>query len=107
MRVAAVAVATAAIVWVLVITPYQMDHHLYSDAPGLAVLAAANRAWAWNDAYAQNVLLWIAGVSAAVLLLPIVLRRFAPRLLARADGGRGRDGRDRGRRAWDGRSPPR
>ncbi len=82
-RATAVAVATAAIVWALVITPYQMDHHLYSDAPGLAVLAAANRAWAWNDAYAQNVLLWMAGVSAAVLLLPIVLRRLAPSLLSK------------------------
>lgn len=70
----AVGVATAAIVYVLVSTPYHLENRLYSDAPGLAILAAANRHWAWNQAYAQNVLVSIAAVSAVLLALSSRLR---------------------------------
>jgi hypothetical protein len=80
---AAAAVATAAVVAVVVATPYQLADRLYSDAPGLAILSAANRHWAWNQDYAQNVLLWMVGLSAALLVVPEALRRFFPAVLAR------------------------
>jgi hypothetical protein len=79
----AVAAATAGVAYVLATTPYNMDLHFYSDAPGLAVLSEANRRLAWNDGYAQNVLLWATAVAAAIVLAPIVVRRVRPDLLER------------------------
>ena len=40
-------------------TPYNMDTRFYSDAPGLAILAAANRAYGWTPEHAETVLLWM------------------------------------------------
>lgn len=83
-RIAAAIVAAAAIAYALSATPYQMADRLYSDAPGLAILSAANRAWAWNQDFAQNVFLWMVVVSTLVLVVPALLRRFAPQALPRA-----------------------
>ena len=45
--------------YLLVATPYNMDTHFYYDAPGLAILAAANRAYGWTPEHAETVLLWM------------------------------------------------
>ncbi len=82
-RVAAVVAAAVVIAYLLAATPYQMADHLYSDAPGLAILSAANRAWAWNQDYAQNILLWMTAVSALVLVAPALFRRVTRRELPR------------------------
>lgn len=74
--------ATAAFVWYLLIsTPYQMQYHFYSDAPGLAILSGANRELAWTPEHAQTVLVWLLAGAVAVLLAPLALRA-RPRALA-------------------------
>jgi len=83
MSLVAVALATAGVAYVLVVSPYQMDQHFYSDAPGLTILGAANRTWFWNEGYAQNILLWMTAVSAALLVGFELVSRFRPKLIAR------------------------
>jgi hypothetical protein len=79
----AVAAAAAGVVYVVVTTPFNLDSHFYSDAPGLAVLSEANRRLAWNDAYAQNMLVLATAIVAALVVAPLVLRRLRPALLER------------------------
>jgi len=83
MSLVAIAIATVAIAYTLVVSPYEMDQHFYSDAPGLTILGAANRTWFWNEGYAQNVLLAITIFSAAVLAGFELVRRYRSGLIAR------------------------
>jgi hypothetical protein len=77
--------AALAVLYLIVSTPYQMEFHFYSDAPGLAILSRANRDYAWTPEHAQTVLLWmLAGATA--ILLAVGLLRARPRL-ATAIGG--------------------
>lgn len=82
MNVIAVALATAGVGYALIVSPYEMDQHFYSDAPGLTILGAANRTWFWNEGYAQNILLSMAAVSALLLLAFELVSRFRPKLIS-------------------------
>ncbi|HUH16044.1 MAG TPA: hypothetical protein VML35_09185 [Gaiellaceae bacterium] len=72
-RLLALAASTAFVAFLLLTTPYHMDTRLYSDSPGLAILAAANRAYGWTPEHAESVLLWMllaaVGVVAAVVFV--------------------------------------
>jgi hypothetical protein len=71
--------AAAAVLYLLTATPYQMDVHFYSDAPGLGILSRANRDYGWTPEHAQTVLLWMLAAGTAVLLV-VALLRSRPRL---------------------------
>ena len=58
-RFAALAISAAFVAYLLVATPYNMEMRFYDDAPGLAILAAANRAYGWIPEHAETVLLWM------------------------------------------------
>ena len=53
--------------------PYQMQLRIYSDAPGLALLQAANRTYAWTPDHARDVLIGFVVLSLVVIVLPRVL----------------------------------
>ena len=76
-RVALIPLALAAglVAYLATETPYQLDHFPYSDAPGLAVLAEANRTLSMDDAAIERGLLWIVVVSAVLLAAAAVVRR--------------------------------
>lgn len=78
-RLWALPVATLTVLYLLTATPYQMDVHFYSDAPGLGILSRANRDYAWTPEHAQTVLLWMLAAATAVLLA-VALLRARPRL---------------------------
>ena len=71
--------AALGVLYLLTATPYEMDVHFYSDAPGLGILSRANRDYAWTPEHAQTVLTWMLAVATAVLLAVAVLRS-RPRL---------------------------
>lgn len=73
-RVAALAASTAFVTYLLVTTPYNMDTRLYSDAPGLAILAAGNRAYGWTPEHAESVLLWMLIAAVAVVGAVVLFR---------------------------------
>jgi hypothetical protein len=66
--------AALAVLYVLVSTPYQMEFHFYSDAPGLAILSRANRDYAWTPEHAETVLLWLLAGATAILVAVVLLR---------------------------------
>lgn len=74
LRLPALAGAAALALYLILTTPYQMDFPFYSDAPGLAVLAAGNRNFAWTPETAERILLAMLAASVAILLLPLLLR---------------------------------
>lgn len=78
--VAAAGVATLAAL--LVVHPYQMQFRIYADAPGFALLQAANRAWGWTPDHARSVLVGMFVLSLIVLLLPRAVPRGGRPLLA-------------------------
>ena len=78
-RLWALPLASLAVVYLLTATPYEMDVHFYSDAPGLGILSRANRDYAWTPEHAQTVLLWMLAAATAVLLV-VALLRSRPRL---------------------------
>jgi len=69
-----VPLAALAVLYLLTATPYQMDVHFYSDAPGLGILSRANRDYGWTPEHAQTVLIWFLAGAAAVLLAVALLR---------------------------------
>jgi hypothetical protein len=71
--------AALGVFYLLTETPYQMDVHFYSDAPGLGILSRANRDYAWTPEHAETVLLWMLAAATAVLLA-VALLRTRPRL---------------------------
>jgi hypothetical protein len=75
-RPAALAGAAAFVAYLIATTPYKMEFHFYSDAPGLAILAWLNRTFGWTPAYAQNVLLWMLAASVLVLALTLLPRSY-------------------------------
>ncbi|MHB1243662.1 MAG: hypothetical protein ACYC1P_09750 [Gaiellaceae bacterium] len=74
-RLAALAVSAGFVAFLLLTTPYHMDTRLYSDAPGLAILAAANRGYGWTPEHAESVLLWMLLAAVAVVAAVVLLRR--------------------------------
>ena len=67
--------AALALAAVLLAHPYQMQLRIYSDAPGFALLQAANRAYGWTPDRAQNVIVGMIVVSLVVFVLPRLLPR--------------------------------
>lgn len=74
-----IAPAALAVLYLLTATPYQMDVHFYSDAPGLGILSRANRDYAWTPEHAETVLLWMLGAAVAVIVV-VALLHTRPRL---------------------------
>lgn len=66
--------AVLGVLYLLTATPYQMDVHFYSDAPGLGILSRANRDFGWTPEHAQTVLIWMLAAATAVLLAVALLR---------------------------------
>lgn len=58
---------------ILLVYPYQMQFRVYSDAPGLSLLQAANRTYAWTPDRARNVMIGFVVLSLVVIVLPRVL----------------------------------
>ena len=58
---------------ILLVYPYQMQFRVYSDAPGLSLLQAANRTYAWTPDHARNVMIGFVVLSLTVIVLPRVL----------------------------------
>jgi hypothetical protein len=73
-RLWALPVAALAVLYLLTATPYQMDVHFYSDAPGLGILSRANRDYAWTPEHAETVLIWMLAAAMSVLLAVALLR---------------------------------
>ena len=78
LRPVAVAAAAGFAAYVLTTTPYQMEFHFYSDAPGLAILQMANRNLAFTPGTAEWVLLAALGVALVLLFAARLLRRRRP-----------------------------
>jgi hypothetical protein len=72
----ALGAATTLVAYLVFEATYQLDHFPYSDAPGLAVLAEANRSLALDDASIRRGLVWIA---VGTLLLACALALAPPR----------------------------
>jgi len=70
--------ATALVAWMIVETPFNLDHYPYADAPGLAILAEANRTLSLDDPSIERRLLWLLAGSAGLLLVAAYVRRRAP-----------------------------
>ena len=71
--------------YLLVANPYKMDMRIYSDAPGLSLLAAGNRTYGWTPDHAESVLLWILVAAVAVVGAVVLLRGdAAPRAQSRS-----------------------
>lgn len=66
--------AAGAAVYLIFRTPYRMEVHFYSDAPGLGILEEANRHLSWTPSKAQDVLLAMLALAVCFLLAP----RLAP-----------------------------
>ncbi len=73
-RLWALPLAALTVLYLLTATPYEMDVHFYSDAPGLGILSRANRDYGWTPEHAQTVLLWMLAAATAVLLVVALLR---------------------------------
>ena len=70
------AIATAAVGWLLWSTPYHAYEHLYSDAFGLSILQWLNQTWSWTNTDLKWLLFAILGGG---LALAVVLRTSATR----------------------------
>jgi len=66
----ALAASAAFVLYLIVSTPYKMEFHFYSDAPGLAILEAANRHLGWTPHTARVVLLSMLVISVVLIALP-------------------------------------
>jgi hypothetical protein len=71
----AVGLAAGFALLVLLTTPYEMGQDISYNAPGLAILQQANRYLRLDPAGARIVLLGVLGLSAALLVMPRLLRR--------------------------------
>lgn len=80
-RVLPLALATAAVAWLLWSTPYHAYEHLYSDAFGLSILQWLNQTWYWTITDLRWLLF---GILAASVLFALSLRltKRAPRATA-------------------------
>jgi len=76
-RLLALGASTAFVALLLLTTPYNMDTRFYYDAPGLAILAAGNRAYGWTPEHAESVLLWMLVAAVAVVAAVVLLRGHA------------------------------
>src|SRR5207342_3053162 len=67
------------VLYLILTTPYKMEFHFYSDAPGLSILEEANRHLGWTTHTARVVLLSMLVLSVVLVLLPRLLggRRMA------------------------------
>lgn len=75
-RLVPLALATAAVWYLLDTTPYHNDEHFYSDAPGLSVLQWLNQKIYFTTADARHLVFSIlAGTVAVMLVRELVLRR--------------------------------
>ncbi len=86
-RLTALAGAAGFVAYLIATTPYKMEFHFYSDAPGLAILSWLNRTYAWTPERAEAALLWMLVASIAIVALtrlPRPYERGARQLLGAA-----------------------
>jgi hypothetical protein len=81
LRLWALAGAAALALYVILTTPYQMQLRLYADAPGLAILQAANAHLSWTPERAKQVLIGMFVVSIFLCLLPRAIEAYGRRAL--------------------------
>ena len=66
----ALAASAGLALYLILNTPYKMEFHFYSDAPGLGILQEANRHLGWTPHTARLVLLSMLAISVVLVLLP-------------------------------------
>jgi hypothetical protein len=66
-RLAALLVATSAVLYLVLTTPYKMEYHFFFDAPGLSILQSLNRTYGLTPHSAGVLLVTLAIVSAVLL----------------------------------------
>jgi len=74
LNLAAFGAASGFALFLILSTPYQMQLHFVSDAPGVAILEAANRKLSWTPGDARAALLALFAVAVAVPLAVHLLR---------------------------------
>ena len=80
-RVLPLAAAAALTAYLVVETPFQLALYPYVEAPGLTILAEANRTLSLDDPSIESILLWILVGSVVLLLAATVIARRAPRVV--------------------------
>jgi hypothetical protein len=86
-RLWAVLVATAAVLYLVTTTPYKMEYHFFFDAPGLSILQSLNRVFALTPHGAAVLLVVVTLASCAVLASLRYLPGTAAALVAVAAAG--------------------
>ena len=74
---AALAASAALAAYLALTTPYELDKYPYFEAPGLSILALANREWIWDGAKIERALLAVVALSVVVLVATVRVRRRA------------------------------
>jgi hypothetical protein len=74
---AALIVPAGVAVYLVQNTPYTLDRYPYFEAPGLSILAFANREWIWDQPKIERALLVVLALSVALLAARILVRRDA------------------------------
>jgi hypothetical protein len=74
---AALVLPAAFAVYLVLTTPYELDKYPYFEAPGLSILALANREWIWDQPRIERALLGVLALSVVLLAARILVRREA------------------------------
>lgn len=74
---AALVLPAALAVYLVLTTPYTLDRYPYFEAPGLSILALANREWIWDQPKIERALLGVLALSVVLLAARILVRRGA------------------------------
>ena len=74
---AALVVPAGLAVYLVLNTPYQLDKYPYFEAPGLSILAFANREWVWDQPKIERGMLVALALLLALLVARIVSQRRA------------------------------
>jgi hypothetical protein len=75
----AIAGAAALALYLIQTTPYKMEFHFYSDAPGLSILQSANRVLAFTPHAAKIALLFVLALAIGVTVAAVAARGRAVR----------------------------
>ena len=72
---AALVLTAGLAIYLVLTTPYQLDKYPYFEAPGLSILAFANREWIWDQPKIERGLLVVLVLSLALLVARMVTQR--------------------------------
>jgi hypothetical protein len=62
-------------IYLVLTTPYTLDKYPYFEAPGLSILALANRIWIWDQPKIERALLGVLALSVVLLAARMLVRR--------------------------------